>query len=55
MWATHLNPSILEAEAGDLCEFKASLVCRVSSRTAKVTKKFKITKGLEKTKIARQW
>ena len=26
-----------EAEADDLCEFEASLVCRMSSRTAKAT------------------
>jgi hypothetical protein len=32
------NPSIWEAEAAsDLCEFKASLVYRVSSRTTRAT------------------
>ena len=31
------NHSTQEAEAGDLCEFKASLVYRVSYRTAKAT------------------
>jgi hypothetical protein len=30
------NPSTQEAEA-DLCEFKSSLVCRVSPRKAKAT------------------
>jgi hypothetical protein len=29
------NPSIQEAEAEDLCEFEASLVYRVTSRTAR--------------------
>lgn len=31
------NPSTLGAEARDLCEFKASLMYVVSSRTAKAT------------------
>jgi hypothetical protein len=31
------NPSSQESEAGSLCELKASLVFRVSSRTAKAT------------------
>ena len=31
------NPSTWEAEQGDLCEFSASLVYRVSSRTAGAT------------------
>ena len=34
-----LNPSTLEAEAGDLCEFEASLVYKASSRTARATQR----------------
>jgi hypothetical protein len=31
------NPSIQEAKAAELCEFEASLVYRVSSRTARTS------------------
>ena len=30
-----VNPATREAEAGDLCEFKANLVYRMSSRTGR--------------------
>jgi hypothetical protein len=33
-----------EAEQADLCEFKASLICRRSSRTARTTQKNSILK-----------
>jgi hypothetical protein len=33
------NPSTWEAEAGEISEFKASLVYRVSSRTARATQR----------------
>ena len=37
VWA--FNPSIWEAEAGRFFEFEASLVYRVSSRTARATQR----------------
>ena len=46
-----LNPSILEAEAGDLCEFEASLVYKASSRTAKtVLQRNPVSKTNKQTK-----
>ena len=38
------NPNTWEAEAGDPCEFNASLIYRVSSRTAKATQKDPVPK-----------
>ena len=31
-WCTPLIPALGRQRQGDLCEFKASLICRVSSR-----------------------
>ena len=43
------NPSTWEAEEGaDFCEFKASLVYRVSSRTAKATQSNPVSKNRDK-------
>ena len=43
------NPRTWEAEAGrQICEFEASLVYRVSSRTAKATKRNTVLKNQEK-------
>ena len=42
------NPSTWEAKAGDLCEFKASLVYRMSSRTAKATQRNRVLKKQKK-------
>jgi hypothetical protein len=44
----YLNPSTREAEAGKSLEFKASLVYRVSSRTAKATQKIPVSKNKTK-------
>ena len=38
------SPSIWKAEAVDICEFKASLVYKVSSRTAKDTQRNPVLK-----------
>ena len=38
-WCTAFNPSTWEAEAGGFLEFQASLVYRVSSRTARATQR----------------
>jgi hypothetical protein len=43
------NPSAWEAEAGKFPEFEASLVYRVSSRTARATKKPCLKKQNKKT------
>jgi hypothetical protein len=43
------NPSTWEAEAGGFLEFKASLVYRVSSRTARATRRNPVSKGKKKT------
>ena len=43
------DPSIWEAEAGALLEFEASLVYRVSSRTAKATQRNPVSKKKSKT------
>jgi hypothetical protein len=50
------NPSTQEAEAGRNLEFEASLVYRVSSRTAKATQRNRLsrkTKNQTKTKVER--
>jgi hypothetical protein len=39
------NPSTWEAEAGEFLEFKASLVYRVSSRTARATQRNPVSKN----------
>ena len=39
------NPSIPEVRQGDLCEFEASLVYRVSSRTTRATQRTLSQKG----------
>jgi hypothetical protein len=44
------NPRTRDAEAADLCEFEASLVYRVSSRTAKVTQRNPVLKNKRKKK-----
>ena len=44
------NPSTREAEAGDLCEFEASLVYRASSTTARATQRNPVSKKKNKTK-----
>jgi len=38
------NPSMQDAEAVDLCEFQASLVYRVTSRTARATQRNPVSK-----------
>ena len=38
------NPSLQEAEAGSLCDFKATLADRVSSRTARATQRNPVSK-----------
>jgi hypothetical protein len=45
------NPSSRDAEAGDLCEFEASLVYRMSSRTARATQKNPVLKNKQTNKI----
>ena len=47
------NPSIQEAEL-ELCEFKASLVYRVSSRTVRVTQRNPVLKNKNNNKKMRQ-
>jgi hypothetical protein len=44
------NPSTWEAEAGGFLEFEASLVYRVSSRTAKATQRNPVSKKAKKKK-----
>jgi hypothetical protein len=44
------NPSTWEAEAGKISEFEASLVYRVSSRTARATQRNPVSKNKNKTK-----
>jgi len=48
------NPSTWEAEAGGSLEFKASLVYRVSSRTARATKRNPILEKRERGKEGRK-
>jgi hypothetical protein len=45
------NPSTWEAEAGGISEFKASLVYKVSSRTARLNRETLFQKTIPKTKI----
>jgi hypothetical protein len=48
---THtFNPSTWEAEAGGFFEFKASLVYRVSSRTARATQRNPVSKKRKRRK-----
>jgi hypothetical protein len=42
------NPRTLEAEAGDICEFEASLVCRMNSRASKATQRNLVSKNKNK-------
>jgi hypothetical protein len=49
-----INPSTWEAEAGRFPEFKASLVYRVSFRTARATQRNPIWKTKTKTKKPRR-
>jgi hypothetical protein len=52
-WAvmvTDFNPSTWEAEIGDTLEFKASLVYRINSRTAKDTQRNFLSKKKKKKK-----
>jgi hypothetical protein len=44
------NPSTWEAEAGEISEFEASLVYRMSSRTARAIQKNPVSKNKTKTK-----
>jgi hypothetical protein len=44
------NPSTREAEAGGYLEFEASLVYRVSSKTARATQKNPVSKNKNKNK-----
>jgi hypothetical protein len=44
------NPSTWEAEAGGFLEFKASLVYKVSSRTARATQRNPVLTNKTKTK-----
>jgi hypothetical protein len=37
-WPTHLIPALMRQRQADLCEFKASLIYRLNSRTAKAEK-----------------
>ena len=46
--ALAINSSTQEGETGDLCEFRASLVYRASSRTARVTQKNPVSKQTNK-------
>jgi hypothetical protein len=48
--AQAFNPSTREAEAGRSLEFKASLVYRVSFRTAKATQRNPVSKNKNQTK-----
>jgi hypothetical protein len=43
------NPSTWEAEAGGFSEFEASLVYKVSSRTARATQRNPVSKNKNKT------
>jgi hypothetical protein len=49
-----LNPSTWEAEAGEISEFEASLVYRVSSRIARVIQRNAVLKTKTKTKTKKQ-
>jgi hypothetical protein len=44
------NLNTQEAEAGSLCEFKASLVYRLSSRTARTTQRKLVSKNQKEKK-----
>jgi hypothetical protein len=48
--ALAFNPSTWEAEAGGFLKFKASLVYRVSSRTARATQRNPVSKNQKNTK-----
>jgi hypothetical protein len=50
MVAHAFNPSTWEAEAGEFLEFEASLVYRVSSRTARTTQKNHVSEKIPKNK-----
>jgi hypothetical protein len=39
LWLTPLIPALRRQRQADLCEFKASLVCRASSRTSRATQR----------------
>ena len=45
------SPSTWEAKQAELCEFKASLVYRVSSKTAKATEKTCLKKQITKPEL----
>jgi hypothetical protein len=51
MVAHTFNPSIQEAEAGKFIEFEASLVYRVSSRTARATQRNPVSKTQEREHV----
>jgi len=42
--ASAFNPSVWEAEAEGLCEFRASVVYRVNSRRARATQRNPVSK-----------
>ena len=44
------NPSTQEAEAGNLCEFKASLIYIVSSKAARATQRNLVSKNQKEKK-----
>ena len=48
-WHTPLIPALLGQRQEELCEFKASLVYRVSSRTARLTQRNPIKLSWSKT------
>ena len=47
-WHTLLIPALRRQRLADLCEFKASLVYKVSSRSASTTQKNPVSKKLRK-------
>ena len=54
MLAHTFDPNTYEAEQTDICEFKASLIYKVSSRTARATQRHPVLKiqKKEKKKVA---
>lgn len=51
LMACAVNPSTSEAEAADLCEFKASLVYIVSSRIARTIERDPVSKQTSKKEL----
>ena len=47
-WHTPLSPALGSQRQADLCEFKASLVYRMSSRTARATQRNPVLKNQKK-------